>query len=310
MTGLAQSPDARASALREDLFDGAFLRRIEHLALLARRMASSGQRAQRRSKKIGSGIEFADHRDYVPGDDLRYIDWTVYGRTERLLLKQYEEEEDLSVYFLVDRSASMGMAPPGRLSLFDRALQVTAALAWISLSNLDRVSVVPFADAAAPLQRPVRGKAQFFRILRDVSTWQPGGKTAVRQSLGEFARRKPRRGLVLVISDFYDPTGLADGLRLLAHHGHEPLVLQLFDGAMFDAQWWGDLALVDVESGEQLDVTVTPRLMKQYRRAFEAFSEEIGEAARQAGARCLRVDVALPFDEVVMKIFRLGGFLG
>ena len=143
-------------AIRTDLFDASFLRRVEHLSLLARRMATSGQRAQRRSKKIGSGIEFADHRDYTPGDDPRYLDWKLYGRTERLLLRQYEEEEDLSVYFLLDRSSSMGMAPEGQLTLFERALQVSAALSYISLSNLDRVAVVPFS---ATVERPAAVRA-------------------------------------------------------------------------------------------------------------------------------------------------------
>ena len=128
--------EAGPRAIRDDLFDAAFLGRVEQLALLARRMASSGQRAQRRTRKSGSGLEFADHREYTPGDDPRGIDWNLYARSERLNLKQYEEEEDLSVWFLLDRSSSMTMAPEGVPTLFDRALQVTAALSYISLSNL------------------------------------------------------------------------------------------------------------------------------------------------------------------------------
>jgi len=302
--------EAGPRAIRDDLFDAAFLGRVEQLALLARRMASSGQRAQRRTRKSGSGLEFADHREYTPGDDPRGIDWNLYARSERLNLKQYEEEEDLSVWFLLDRSSSMTMAPEGVPTLFDRALQVTAALSYISLSNLDRVAVVPFGETIAPPMRPLRGRNQFFRILRALSALEPGGKTAIRGALEAFERHQPRRGLVLLLSDFYDPTGLGDGLRHLSIRGYEPMVLQLCDRSLLDPQLWGDLAMVDVETGEVREMTLTPALMAKYRKAFEAFSAEVERAAREVGARYLQVDVSTPFDEVVMKVFRAGGFLG
>lgn len=297
----------RDGGIRDDLFDATFLRRIEHLALLARRMASSGQRAARRSKKIGGGIEFADHRDYAPGDDLRHLDWKVYGRTDRMLLRQYEEEEDLSVYFLIDRSPSMAMAPPDEVSLFDRALQITAALAYIALGNLDRVSVAAMADGKARPDRPVRGRAQLFQVLRTLSSLEPGGKTSIRASIRDFVRYKPRRGLVVLVSDLYDPEGLGDGLRELSARGFEPMVLQLADERLFQAGVYGDLTLVDVETGERHEIWLTPEVVATYREVFEELSGRVEAAAREVGARALRVDVALPFDDVVMKVFRLGG---
>ena len=304
------SPAESHAGIREDLFDAAFLRRIEHLALLARRMANSGQRAARRSKKVGSGIEFADHRDYSPGDDLRHLDWKIFGRSERMLLRQYEEEEDLSVYFLLDRSPSMAMAPVGETSLFDRALQITAALAWISLANLDRVALVPMADGKARPDRPVRGLAQFYRLLRGLSALRPTGKTSIHASIRDFVRAKPRRGLVVIISDLYDPEGLGDGLRDLAARGFEPMVLQLADERLFQATQLGDLVLVDVETGQTHEVFLTPELIATYREVFEEFAGKVEAAARDVGAKALRVDVGLPFDEVVMKVFRVVGFLG
>lgn len=304
------SPAETQAGIREDLFDAAFLRRIEHLALLARRMANNGQRAARRSKKVGSGIEFADHRDYSPGDDLRHLDWKIFGRSERMLLRQYEEEEDLSVYFLLDRSPSMAMAPAGEASLFDRALQITAALAWISLANLDRVALVPMADGKARPDRPVRGRAQFYRLLRTLSGLRPTGKTSIHASIRDFVRAKPRRGLVVIISDLYDPDGLGDGLRDLAARGFEPMVLQLADERLFKPSQLGDLVLVDVETGQTHEVFLTPDLIATYREVFEEFAGKVETAAREVGAKALRVDVGLPFDEVVMKVFRVGGFLG
>ncbi len=299
-----------SSALRTDLFDAGFLGRVEQLALLARRMATSGQRAQRRSRKVGSGIEFADHRDFAPGDEPRSIDWSLFARTRRLQLRLYEEEEDLRVYFLVDRSLSMDMAPAGQPTLLDRALQVTAALSYIALSNLDRVAVVPFAQGVAAPMSPVRGRNQFFHILRLLSAIAPAGRTSIVASLAAFVRHQPRPGLCVILSDFYDPTGLGNALRDLSLRGFEPMVLHLCDRTLLDTTVAGDFALVDCETGEERELCLTPALMARYREAFAQFSEEIHRAARQVGARCLTVDLSQSFDDVVMKVFRTGGFLG
>ncbi len=296
--------------IRDDLFDPAFLGRVEQLALLARRMASSGTRANRRSRIVGSGIEFADHRGYTPGDDLRNVDWKLFARTERLNLRLYEEEEDLSVYFLIDRSTSMTMAPDGEKTLLDRALQVAAALSYIALSNLDRVAVVPFADKIAAPMRPVRGRAQFFKILRVLSDVPPGGRTDIQAAFNGWLRTQPRPGLAVVISDFFDSKGLGDALRLLTYRGFEPMVLQLVDRTLLDADVQGDLAIVDCETGETREIVLTPQLLARYRAAFEMLGHDVQRAASEVGARCLQIDLSVPFDDVVMRVFRAGGFLG
>lgn len=296
-------------AIRQDLFDAAFLGRVEQLALLARRMATSGAQAHRRSKQLGAGIEFAGYRHYADGDDPSQLDWAVYARSDELLVREFEEEQDLSVYFLVDHSRSMAIGPEGLPTLLDRALQVSAALGYIALSNLDRVAVVPFDQGAAAPMRAVRGRNQFYRLLRALSAVEAGGRTAIAASVADFVKYQPRPGLVVLVSDFYDPRGLGDALRLLAFRGFEPMVLHLCDLSLLQAGSYGDVALVDSETGEQREVTLTPALMDEYREAFEAFSAEIALAAREAAARCLRVDVAVPFDELVLQVFRSGGFL-
>lgn len=296
--------------LRDDLFDPAFLGRVEQLALLARRMATSGAQAHRRSKKVGSGVEFAEHRDYSAGDDPSQIDWALLARSDQVQIREFEEEEDLSVYFLVDHSLSMAVGPSGQVSLLDRALQVAAALAYISLSNLDRVAVVPFAQGSDAPMRPVRGRGQFLRVLRTLSQVRPAGRTAIPKAVGEFLRYQPRPGLAVILSDFYDPEGLGDSLKQLAYRGFEPMVLHLCDLQLLEAGAYGDVALVDAETGEIRELTLTPAMMQRYRAAFAQFSQDIERAAREIGARCLRIDVSLAFDEVVLRIFRSGGFLG
>ena len=302
--------DSPSAAMRDDLFDAAFLGRVEQLALLARRMATSGAQAHRRSKKLGSGIEFAEHRDYTPGDEPGQIDWALFARSDDLQVREFEEEEDLSVYFLVDHSLSMGVGPEDTPTLLDRALQLSAALAYISLSNLDRVAAVPFAQGAAQPMRPLRGRGQFFRLLRALSAIAPEGKTAIGKTIDEFLRYQPRKGLVVLISDFFDPTGLGDALKQLVHRGFQPMLLHLVDGALLQAGSFGDVALVDSETGELHEVTLTPAMMAEYAVAFAAFCAEIDLAARQVAALCLRLEVAVPYDEAVLRVFRAGGFLG
>lgn len=301
---------AAEAQLRADLFDPAFMGRVEQLALLARRMATSGAQAHRRSKKVGSGVEFAEHRDYSAGDDPAQIDWALFARSDQVQIREFEEEEDLSVYFLVDHSRSMALGPSGGVHLLDRALQVAAALAYISLSNLDRVAVVPFAQGSDAPMRAVRGRGQFLRVLRALSQVRPAGRTAIPKAIEEFLRYQPRPGLAVIISDFYDPDGLGDSLKQLAYRGFEPMVLHLCDLQLLEAGAYGDVALVDAETGEIRELTLTPAMMQRYRAAFAAFSHDIDRAAREVGARCLRVDVSLAFDEVVLRVFRSGGFLG
>ncbi|MBM4344811.1 MAG: DUF58 domain-containing protein [Deltaproteobacteria bacterium] len=301
---------AESGAFRDDLFDAQFLGRVEQLALLARRMATSGAQAHRRSKKIGSGLEFAEHRDYAPGDEPSQIDWALLARSDQLQIREYEEEEDLSVYLLIDHSRSMDAGPPGHVTLLDRALQVSAALAYISLSNLDRVAAVAFAQGADPPMRPVRGRGQFFTVLRALSAVTPAGRTDIGMALQQFVRYQPRKGLVVVVSDFFDPAGLGDGLKLLAHRGFQPMVLHLVDAGLLTAGSYGDVALVDSETGELREITLTPAMMDEYRKAFEAFCGDIDRAAREVGALCLRLDVAVPYDDAVLRVFRAGGFLG
>ena len=304
------APPARHEGIRDDLFDAAFLGRVEQLALLARRMATGGARANRRSKVVGSGIEFADHRGYSPGDDLRNVDWRLFARTERLNLKLFEEEEDLAVYFLLDSSTSMTLTADGQRTPLDRALQVSAALAYIALSNLDRVAVIPFGERVVAPMRPVRGRGQFFTLLRALSRLPPGGQTDIQAAFSGWLRTAPRPGLAVILSDFFDAKGLGTALRLLAYRGFEPMVLQLVDRSLLEADVQGDLAIVDCETGQVREIVLTPRLLADYRVAFEALGHDVQRAASEVAARYLQVDVSVPFDEVVMRIFRAGGFLG
>src|SRR5450755_4002313 len=179
------------SAADDDLFDDKFQRKLEYLALVSRRVFAGRLRAERRTKKSGSGVEFADHRDYQPGDDFRYLDWNVYQRFEKLLVRLYEEEEDLAIYFTLDASASMAFGDGKKLKY---AKKVCAALAYVGLANLDRVTIVSTADKITDRMQQTRGKARIFKVFRFLRGLQPEGVTDLHDALKTFVAQNKRRG--------------------------------------------------------------------------------------------------------------------
>ena len=161
---LASRRERRAPPKDDELFDDEFQRKLEYLALVSRRVFAGRMRAERRTKKSGSGVEFADHRDYQPGDDFRYLDWNVYQRFERLLLRLYEEEEDLAIYFIVDASASMGFGDGREAPLREAGRAPRSPTS--GLANLDRVSIVTTSDRVMERMPQTRGKARIFKVFR------------------------------------------------------------------------------------------------------------------------------------------------
>ncbi|MFO7630708.1 MAG: DUF58 domain-containing protein [Prochlorococcaceae cyanobacterium] len=205
----------------QDQFDEQFLKKLEYLYIMSKKIASGAQRADRRTRLVGSGIEFADHRNYAPGDDIRNLDWRVYGRTEKLFLRMFEEEEDLYFYFLIDGSRSMRLGNPDKWSY---AQKVCAALSYIGLSNFDRVSIVPFSSKLDGRMPPSRGKAQIFKVFEFLRSVDAGPHTRLKDAFKTFVSQNKRRGVAVVISDFYDPEGFEEGLNMLRYHRFEPIV--------------------------------------------------------------------------------------
>lgn len=291
---------------RTGLFDDAFLKRLEYLEIVARKTFSAQSRGERRSKKLGAGLEFADHRRYSPGDDFRNIDWNVYARLGKLLLRLYEEEEDLFVYVLIDASLSMTV---GGNSKLDHARKIGASLAYIALANLDRASVTTFSEKLGSRLLPVRGKGQIFRIFDFLSKVEPGGLTSFEESMKAFVHDTKRRGLVVVLSDFYAQDGWEKGLNLLRYHRFEPVVIQVTDQRELEPNLRGDILLVDAETRQQKEITLTPRLLQKYREAHAAFCAELEGHCKSHHVPYFQAPVQRPFDEVVLTMLRSGGFL-
>ncbi|MCO8122245.1 DUF58 domain-containing protein [Stieleria sp. TO1_6] len=296
------------------MFDSDFLKQLEYLSLLSKRMFQGQLLAQRRTMQTGGGIEFSDHREYMHGDDLRYLDWNVYARHGDLLLKRFQEEEDLHVYLLLDASQSMDVqAAAGTSSAnasqdppkFTLARQIAAALAYIALADLDRVSICAYADGIQSTMPLIRGKDQILSVLRFLEGLQCSGqRTDLKRSVGEFVARAPRTGLAIVISDLFDQDGFREGVDRLRYAQFEPHVIQIHTRSEANPDLLGDVQLVDCESGTEKKVTVTERKLRQYKQLFATFIADIETYCRNHGLAHTRATTDIPFDAVLLKMMR------
>jgi uncharacterized protein (DUF58 family) len=289
------------------LFDSDFLKKLEYLSLVSRRVFRGQLLAQRRTMQLGGGTEFADHRDYTPGDDFRYVDWNVFARHDELLLKRFQEEEDLHVYILLDCSRSMAVGNPPK---FDYARQVAAALAYIALADLDRVAVVAFAGDVVADFPLTRGKARILGLLKFLEGLAPQGTaTDLERMARNVVHRGQRRGLAVVVSDLFDPNGFARGLDLLRHHRYEPHVVQIFDRREAEPDQKGDVELFDIETGTIRKVTITERNLRQYRKIFADFLESVGRYCITYGIGGTRSSTEVPFEDLLLRMMRTAGAL-
>jgi uncharacterized protein (DUF58 family) len=271
------------------VFDEAFLRQLERLLVLMRSPVRGGLKGGRRSVKRGQSVEFADYRDYTLGDDLRQLDWNVYARLERLFVKLFIEEEDVTVTLLVDASASMTAGRPSKLLFAKRA---AAALGYIALASEDRVTVSALTGRASRRRAAMRGSGRIFRLLSDLSAVEPSvGPTDLLAAARHAAAQLHGRGVVILLSDLLDPA--ADRvIRELAATGSELIVLHILSPEELEPQLEGDLRLVDVETGDGVDVTVDLPTLDAYKARLAAWKAGFADLA--AKRRASYVD--LPSD--------------
>ncbi len=290
----------------DDLFDDDFQRKLDYLALVSRRVFSGRLRAERRTKKSGSGVEFADHRDYQPGDDFRTLDWNVYQRFEKLLVRLYEEEEDLAIYFILDTSASMGFGDGRKLKY---GKKVAAALAYVGLANLDRVSIVTTSDRVLDRMPETRGKARIFKAFRFLRDVQADGTTDLGDAMKTFVAQNKRRGLAVLVSDLYDPRGFEHGLNVLRYNKFDPFVVHVVDPSEARPKLHGDVLVYDCETGEEREVTVTGKVLQRFAEAHAQYLAEVEGFSATHQVPYVAASVDTPFDELILRVFRRGGFL-
>jgi uncharacterized protein (DUF58 family) len=300
----ARAPNVASTS--DDLFGDEFQRKLDYLALVSRRVFAGRMRAERRTKKSGSGVEFADHREYQPGDDFRYLDWNVFQKFDRLLVRLYEEEEDLAIYIIVDASGSMAFGD-GKKLLY--AKRVAAALAYVGLANLDRVSIVSTSDRVMSRMPETRGKSRIFKVFRFLRDLEPSGVTDLGDAMKSFVAQHKRRGIAVLVSDLYDPEGFERGINVLRYNKFDPFVVHVVDPAEAAPRLHGDILVYDCETGDEREVTVTPRVLERFRAMHKEYVAEIAHFCIGHQVSYIPADVNVPFDELILRVFRRGGFL-
>src|SRR5213594_3952746 len=293
------------------------LRRLEQFQLLAQRRAKSSLKGERRSKARGQSVEFADYRNYVAGDDFRYLDWNLYGRLDRLFLKLYEEERELPVTVFLDASESMTFGEPRK---FDFARQVAAAVGYVALCGFDRVSVVTFPDmlpmteselksrsqelAARGALRSVRGRNSALQFFQNVNQLTAGGATELNEALRRGALQVRQAGVAVVLSDFLDPAGYEPGLTALVGRGFQVNAVQILAPEELNPSAYGDLRLIDSETGAQQEVTFGKYRLTAYRQTVENFCQRLREYCQARGINFFVASSDTPLEQLLLKQLR------
>jgi uncharacterized protein (DUF58 family) len=293
----------------QPLFEPGFVRVLESLTLAGRRTPAGRAAGQWRSRASGSSVEFSDYRTYTPGDEFRRIDWNAYARLERLFVRLYRAEEDLSLAVVLDASASMawGKPPKGRL-----AAQLAGALAFIALQSGDRVEVVACRDAGVVQRLPgMRGEAAVLAAWRLLERLEFGGATDLNSALATTARLLRGGGLTVFVSDLLSPTGYQQGIDALLGRRQDVLLVHLLapDEARPPADLLGEWRLLDSESMAPLQASITPGVLRAYRRLLETFQREAADYCRRRGVTYLPLRSDVNLQDVLVRTFRTAGIL-
>lgn len=288
-----------------DLFDAGFFARLNHLKLASHIRLDKGLSGGRKSSAKGSSVEFSDFREYLPGDDIRRIDWNVYGRLDKLYVKQFMEEKEALYHVFLDTSASMDFGQ-GKKSVM--ALRLAAVFAWIVLRQLDRVEIVTFRDGRLGKRSAVTGRSSFQRILMELEQVEFGGKTRINEAVRRC--RLSGRGICIIISDFLDPEGVDEAIRYLAFKKQEILLIQVLAREEVDFDEEGTLALEDMETGEQVRVTVTRQAIHAYEEALKKHNQALEKLAKRYGCAFQQVIADEDMEKVIFQTLKQKGIFG
>jgi uncharacterized protein (DUF58 family) len=285
----------------ETFFDAEFLKKLERLRLIAKRLSWTNAMGEHPSSRRGFSLEFSDYRRYQRGDDLRYVDWNIYRRLDRLLLKVFTEEEEMNVYLLVDTSNSMAEGSPPKI---DYAKKVAAALGYIGLKNLDRVGGASFSSA---LQAPLtlgRGRKQILSLFSFLSKLSCQGETSLRSAAHSFTNLFPHPGLVIIVSDLFDPAGWRAAIEELALKKYQLLVIHLLDEQELNPKPRGDVALNDVEDRRERRLFLDAELVRRFQKELADYLTEIESVCSARRIDYLRTTTQVPFDDFVLQTLR------
>lgn len=274
--------------------------------MLAARRAKSSAKGERRSKARGQSVEFADYRNYVAGDDLRYLDWNLFGRLEKLFLKLYEEERELPVRIFLDCSESMSFGEPRK---FDFARQVAAAIGYVALCGFDRVTIVPFPNEGENITtrgalRSVRGRKTSLQFFQNIAKLNCGGAASFNEALRRGALEARQAGVAIVLTDFLDPAGYDKGLSALVGRGFQVNAVQILSPDELAPGTYGDLKLVDAESGAIQEVTFGRFRLSAYQQTVQNFIQKLREFSSSRGINFFSVSSVTKLEDLLLKQLR------
>lgn len=281
--------------------------RLDALDVISRKILAGKMRGERRSKRRGQSVEFADFRNYVTGDDLRFIDWNLYARLDKLFLKLFLEEEDLSLYIVVDNSGSMDFGSPNKAMY---AKRVAAALAYIGLVHQNRVNVFGLSEGKLIETGPMRGRPRVSRMMDFLNKLKPTGEGDLASTMRRFTLSERLRGVVVVVSDFLDKSGFDASLKYVAGGRYDLYAVQVLSPEEIDPTLTGDLKLKDVEDGSDAEVSISAPLLKQYKATLNAYCLGLKDYITKRGGSYLFSSTAVPFDTLVLAYMRRRGLLG
>ena len=288
-------------ATRDAIFSSEFLAQLERLSLLSRRVFRGRVRGERRSPRRGHSVEFCDYRAYGVGDDLRYVDWNIYGRLDRLHVKLFVDEQDLCLHLLLDASASMDFGAPTKL---EYGARLAAALGFIGLVSMERVGVGVLRERVAEGWPPTRGRNQVMNLFDFLGRVRPAGGTTLNDGLQNYARRAREPGLAVVISDLLDPGGFEAGVRALLEHRFDVHLVHVLTPEEMNPELAGDLRLVDSETGEVRELSVDGDAIRAYRERLRQFLERVEAFSRARELGYHRVTVDTSVEEFVLSQIR------
>ena len=297
---------AKTTAKLTDLLDAKFMARLDGLDLLSRKILQGKLQGERRARRRGQSAEFADHRPYVVGDDLRFIDWNIYGRLDQLFLKLFLEEQDLSLYVLADMSGSVAAGEPAKALAIKK---LAAALSYIGLVNNCRVTVSRFAEGITGQVGNMRGRVYAHRLADFLLDAEPDGVSHFERACRELAAGRTGSGVVVILSDFLFKEGFDMGLRRLVSDRYEIYALHVLSPQELGPELSGDLRLVDMEDGDQAEVTVNPALLDYYKRALSAYCNELKSFCTARGASYVLMNSADSIEQMVLTYLRRKGML-
>ncbi|MGA3067892.1 MAG: DUF58 domain-containing protein [Tepidisphaeraceae bacterium] len=292
---------------RLSFLDSGFMAKLDQLDILSRKLLAGKLKGERRSKRRGQSVEFADYRNYTVGDDLRFIDWNIYARLDKLFLKLFLEEEDLSLYVLLDVSKSTDFGNPNKA---DYLKKVAAALGYIGLVNYNRVHISAISEGVVAETGALRGRRRVAQMLEFITKLQPTGSSHFAESCKRFALTHRQKGVCVLLSDFFIKEGFQSGLRYVAGGKYDLFCVQVLSPQEIEPELTGDLKLKDVEDADTAEVSITQPLLARYKKNLNAYCLSLKEYLTRRGGTYLFTSTSVPFDTLVLNYLRQRGLLG